>query len=285
MAGLRRRLMAAVCAGLVAAGLASCTAHRSVQFDAGTTMQRLASAGKIRVGVKYDQPGLGFKNPATGKLEGFDIKIAEIIAAGLGLRPSQIVPVETVSQDRERFLQTDRVDIVVASYSITTEHRRDVGQAGPYFITGQQLLVRAADTHRFNDPDRLTGARICSATGSTSLARAKRMYGPRMVEYPTYTECVRQLLRKSVDVVTTDGAVLLGYHNQQPDKLVVVGRPFSEERYGIGYRKGDRAFCQFLTDTLNHALANGDWERAFKDTLGKAKAAIPAKPVTDPCQD
>jgi glutamate transport system substrate-binding protein len=248
-------------------------------------MERLNHARKIVVGVKFDQPGLGFRNPATGKVEGFDIEMAKIVARELGLGPDRIEYVQAVSEDRERFLEAGRVDIVVASYSMTEQRRRKVGQAGPYYVTGQQVLVREEDKAKITGPDMLANVTVCSVKESTSLATWRKRYGKQPEALRTYTECVQRLLNRSVDAVTTDGAVLLGYEAQLSDKLEVVGVEFSRERYGIGYRKGDRAFCEFLSDTIEKAVATGAWEKAFRDTLGKAKAPPPPKPHPEPCRD
>ncbi len=278
-------IMASVAAGALALGLAACGSPRQESFPAGSTMDRLQKAGKITVGVKYDQLGVGFKNLATGKLEGFDISMAEIVAADLGLSPDQIDYLEVPSQDRQLFLQSGRVDIIIASYTINPERRRQVGQAGPYFVTGQQLLVRKEDQDTITGPDRLSGVAVCSARGSTSYKRMQDEYKVSPVAETYYTQCVQKLLNGSVDAVTTDGAILSFYAAQQPDRLAVVGRPFSEERWGIGYKKGDHPLCQFLTDTIRKAEDNGAWAKAFKDTLGKAGMNTPDRPTPDRCQD
>lgn len=285
----RTSTLTAVRAGALALtvvlALVACATPVRVTFPPGTTMDRLHRSGRITIGVKSDQPELGFRNPATGRYEGFDIRMAEIVAAALGLRPSQITYVETPSKNRESVLKQRRVDIVVASYSITDERRHEVGQAGPYFVTGQRLLVREEDKTRIKEPDDLSDDKVCSVTSSTSIPWAREKYKGRLVELTNYTDCVRQLLNSSVRAVLTDGAVLLGYASQQPNKLEVVGRPLSTERYGIGYPKGDRPFCQFLTDTIRRAEDNGGWEKAFKETLGKAQGKSPPRPTPDPCQD
>ena len=246
-------------------------------------MARLNQAQKIIIGVKYDQPGIGFLNPATNEPEGLDIEIAKIVAGALGIAADDIEFKETVSANREPFLQAGTVDIVAASYSITDERRGIVGQAGPYYTTGQQLLVREADKDRITGPDALSGIKVCSVTGSTSIARVEEDYGAQPVPFATYSECVQQLLNNSVDAVTTDGAILLGYAAQEPDKLEVVGEPFSEERYGIGHKHGDTAFCQFLNDTLTKAFQDGTWKTAFDNTLGKSGVEAPSPPTLDPC--
>ena len=107
------------------------------------------------------------------------------------------------------------------------------------------------------------------------------------VQRDTYTECVQLLLGSQVDAVTTDDAILLGYVGEQPDKLKVVGKPFTTEEYGIGfYPSSDVAFCQFLTETLRLAVEDGSWAAAFERTLGKAGVPMPTppQPLTKYCQ-
>jgi glutamate transport system substrate-binding protein len=273
----------AAAAAVLALTLGACHASRPVAFPAGSTMDRLHRAGKITVGVKADQPSLGFRNPATDKYEGFDIDLAVIVADELGLARRQITFVETTTRNRETYLTTGRVDVVIGSYSITAVRQTKVGQAGPYYVTGQQLLVRHADRDTITAPGDVPTGKVCSVRGSTPLENWQRTYGAQPVAEPTYTDCVRRLLRGSVDAVTSDGAVLLGYAAQLPTKLAVVGQPFSEEAYGIGYRRGDRLFCEFLTRVIQDIENDGRWDKAFARTLGKAGAPIPVKPPPRPC--
>ena len=253
-------------------------------FAAGTTMAKLADAGKITIGVKIDQPGIGFQKPGADAPEGFDIEMGRIIAGALGIDDSGITWKETISDNREPFLISGDVDIVLASYSITDDRRQEVGQAGPYYVTGQQLLVRAEDADKITGPDDLQGVKVCSVEGSTSLATAQDKYGADPVPQGTYSECVDALKNGTTDVVTTDGAILLGYAAQSPDELKVVGEAFSEERYGVGYKLGDTEFCQFITDTIKKAEEDGTWAKAFENTLGQSGVETPDSPALDPCQ-
>jgi glutamate transport system substrate-binding protein len=251
-------------------------------FPAGSTMERLSKAGKIRIGVKADQPGIGNKNPATNQYEGFDIEIAKIIAGQLGLSPDKIEFTEAVSKNREPFIQTGNVDIVIASYSITDKRKKVVSFAGPYYQTGQDLLVRKADKDTITGPDKLAGKKVCSVTGSTPLANIEENYKQaKTVPFSTYTECVDQLTTNQVDAVTTDGAILLGYAAKDPDNLYVVGKPFSTEKYGIGLKKDDKTFRDFINDSLQKAFDNGDWQKAYDATLGKSGSAAPSKPMIE----
>ena len=251
-------------------------------FAEGTTMAELQEQGSIIIGVKYDQPGIGFLEAGEETPEGFDIEMGKILAAGLGIEEGEIEWKETISDNREPFLQNGEVDIVLASYSITDERRQVVGQAGTYYVTGQQLLV-ASDDDSIGGPEDLEGKDVCSVTGSTSIETVEKEYGATPRGFDTYSECVDQLLNGSVDAVTTDGAILLGYAAEDPDELKVVGKPFSEERYGVGYELGDTEFCTYIQDTIQAAQEDGTWAEAYEATLGVTTEETPEPPEMDEC--
>ena len=253
------------------------------KFDDGTKMKELAEAGKVTVGVKYDQPGLGFKGATDELPSGFDVEIAKLLVADLGIDPSDTEAVnykETISDNREPFLQAGEVDLVLASYSITDERRQVVGQTGPYMVTGQQLLVKKdSDIKSVAD---IKGQEVCSVTGSTSLDNVEAE-GAKPRGFDTYSECRDQVLDGTVDAMTTDGSILLGYAALNPDELEVVGEPFSEERIGVGYPKENPEMCEWINGVLQEAYDDGSWAEAFELTLGKAGVETPAPPALDEC--
>jgi len=197
----------------------------AASLPAGSHMKELADKGEITIGVKFDQPGIGFKGATDDAPQGFDPEMGKILAGSLGIAPEDIEWKETISDNREPFLQSGEVDLVIASYSITDERRQVVGQAGPYYVTGQQLLVGSdSDIQSVDD---IKGQEVCSVTGSTSLDNVKAE-GAEPRGFDTYSECVDQVLDGTVDAMTTDGAILLGYVAEHPDELKVVGDTFSE---------------------------------------------------------
>ncbi|GAB3296516.1 transporter substrate-binding domain-containing protein [Epidermidibacterium keratini] len=292
---MRKKLAAVAAVAAMALALTGCgkaddsgsgsepSVDTSASFEAGSTMETINKAGTIKIGVKFDQPGLGYKDPAKGDVpEGFDIEVAKYVAGKLGIPGDQIEWVEAISSNREPFIQNGTVDIVVASYSITDQRKQVVGMAGPYYVTGQQLLVKK-DDDSIKGPEDLSGKGVCSVDGSTSIKTVAEKYGAAPKPAGTYSECVQALQNGTVDAVTTDGPILLGYAAQDPDNLKVVGDPFSEERYGIGFKLGDTAMCEFLTDTINEMVDDDSWKTAFDDTLGKADVEAPEPPKTDSC--
>jgi glutamate transport system substrate-binding protein len=246
-------------------------------------MKELADVGKITVGVKYDQPGLGFMGATDEIPSGFDVEIAKLLVADLGIDPEDTAAVtyeETISDNREPFLQQGKVELVLASYSITDERRAVVGQTGPYFLTGQQLLVPTdSEVESIED---LAGQEVCSVTGSTSIDRINEQ-GAKGVGFDSYSECVQKVLDGTVPAMSTDGSILAGYAAQNEGQLKVVGEEFSEERIGVGYSLEHPEMCEWINDVLEESFEDGSWAAAFEKTLGPSGIETPDPPELDAC--
>jgi glutamate transport system substrate-binding protein len=235
------------------------------------TFDRMKAAGKATIGVKFDQPNLGYKD-ADGTRCGFDIEIAQLVASKLGFDPKTIDYKEIASANRETSIKGGEIDYYVGTYSITDKRKADVSFAGPYFVAGQDLLVRKDDTS-ITGKDTLKGKKVCSATGSTPIQKVRADHlteDSNIVEFKTYSECVSQLLDKKVDTVTTDDAILKGYAAQNPAKLKVVGQPFSVEKYGIGLPHDDAALRAAVNQILETAGTDGTWKKIYDGTLGRS---------------
>jgi glutamate transport system substrate-binding protein len=251
------------------------------RLPSSPTWQRAKRRGYLTIGVKEDQPYLGEKDPATGRYSGFDIEIAKMMAASLGFGPGTIRFRTIASANRETALQNGQIDYYVGTYTINPLRKRQVGFAGPYYLAGQSLLVRT-DEHDIHGPRDLAGKRVCSVAGSTPLQRIESDYPKaHAVAYDTYSVCVDNLLTYQVDAVTTDNVILLGYAAKVPEELKVVGRPFSEEPYGIGVPKRDNALRFALDDALQVHERNGDWKQAYDATLGLSGVPAPEPPPID----
>lgn len=238
---------------------------------------------KLVIGTKFDQPGLGLKKP-DGTMSGFDVDVAKYVAKELGYPEDKIEWKESPSGQRETLIQNDQVKYIVATYSITDSRQEKVSFAGPYLITGQSLLVRA-DNADITGPESLqNNKKLCSVSGSTPAQRIKDKYpGVQLQQYDTYSACVEALKNGAIDAVTTDEVILAGYAAQTPGAFKIVGKPFSEERYGIGLKKGDTELCTKITDALKKMEADGAWKAAFDKNLGPAGITTPAPPVPDAC--
>lgn len=232
---------------------------------------------KITIGVKADQPFLGFEDAGSKERSGFDVEIAKMVAADLGFGPDAIEFKTVQSANRETAISGGQVDMYVGTYTINDERKKQVSFAGPYYVAGQDLLVRK-DENTVKGPDDLKGKTVCSATGSTSIQNIKKDHPEaKTVEYDAYSLCVDNLISGQVDAVTTDDAILKGYAAKDPDQLKVVGAPFTKEPYGIGLNKDDKALRDAVNNALENHEKNGDWQKAYDATLG-----LSGSPASEP---
>lgn len=245
------------------------------------------AGGTINIGIKFDQPGLGLQE--GNNFTGFDVEVAKYVAGKLGYTGDRIKFVESKSAQRETMIQGDQVKLIFATYSITDARREKVSFAGPYFVAGQDLLVRADDTS-ITGPESLGGKKLCSVTGSTPAQNVKKNYPDvDLIEQDTYSKCVSALSSGSVDALTTDNVILAGYaaQPQYAGKLRVVGKPFTTERYGVGLKKGDVTLCESVNKALTEMVSSGEWQKALDKTVGASgfkPDAATNPPTFDTCK-
>jgi glutamate transport system substrate-binding protein len=255
--------------------------NEGASFAEGSTMARLKEAGKVRVGTKFDQPLFGLKN-LEGTPEGFDVEIAKLIAGEMGVQASNIEWVEAVSANREPFIQQDKVDFVVATYTINDKRKQVVDFAGPYYEAGQDIMVAKGNPLGIAGPDDLAGKKVCSVTGSTPAENIRTNYPEAdLTEFDVYSKCAEALKNGQVEAVTTDNVILLGLISQDQEAFELVGKPFTKEPYGIGVKKGDTQFRTFINDTLEKAFQDGRWLAAWDATAGKVATDKPTPPTID----
>nr|MDT0657049.1 glutamate ABC transporter substrate-binding protein [Micromonospora sp. DSM 115978] len=287
------RLAALAAVAALAVSLTACgddsedggdTGAGSKTFEAGTTMEKLNEAQVLRLGTKYDQPGFGLVGLSEDP-EGFDVEIAKIIAEELGIPEDKIEFTEAQSAVREELLETDRVDLVVATYTINDTRKERIDFAGPYYVAGQHLMVKA-DDDSITGPDSFKAGdkKVCSVTNSTPAGNIVQYLAnetEQLVLFGGYQECVDALTAGDVDAVTTDNVILLGFIARNEGQFKLAGEKFTDEPYGIGVKKGDTAFREFVNDTLQKAFDDGRYEQAWKDTAGKFDENLPAPPTLD----
>jgi glutamate transport system substrate-binding protein len=254
--------------------------NTEAKFDEGTTMAKLNEAGKLTIGTKFDQPGFGLLNPQKVP-EGFDVEVAKIIAGQLGIKPEDITWTETVSANRESFIQDGKVDFVVATYTINDERKKLVDFAGPYYEAGQDIMVAKGNPEGIKGPDDLAGKNVCSVEGSTPAENIRTKYPEaKLTLFDVYSKCADALSNGQVQAVTTDNVILTGLVAGAPDEFELVGNPFTKEPYGIGLKKGDQEFRDFINDTLEKSFDDGSWAEAWDRTAGKITGTEAPEPPT-----
>jgi glutamate transport system substrate-binding protein len=234
------------------------------QFPADTTPGRIQERGEITIGVKFDVPPFGFKNPQTNRVEGFDVDLGRFIAEELGVEPKFI---EAISDNRIPFLERGTVDLILSTMTINAERDQEIDFSEPYYIARGRILVpKGSDIRGIED---LAGNSVCTALGSTyeeTLREDAPRADLRLVD--TYSECLELLQNEAVDAVSTDDVILTGMIIQD-DSLEMVGDALTTEPYGVGIKQGDRELKSFVDDVLKKAEEDGRWEETYRKWVGR----------------
>ncbi len=287
------RLMAATAAAAISLSLTACGGSESGSSTtgggsaaAGDGLLAHIEAGEVTLGTKFDQPGLGLREP-DGSMTGLDIDVATYvvnhIAKENGWSEPEISWRETPSAQRETLIQNGEVDLITATYSINKSRSETVNFGGPYLLTHQALLVQDAnnDIHSLEDLD---GKILCSVTGSTPAQKVKdELPGVQLQEYDTYSSCVEALRQGNVDALTTDATILGGYSAQSPGTFKVVGlekdgKAFTDEYYGIGLKKDDTEATEAINNALQAMYDDGSFDKYVEANIAGGEGVDKATP-------
>ncbi len=263
------------------------TAPARPTLAAGTTMAAIQAKGKLVVGTRFDVNGFALKNPATGVVEGFDAEMAKLIAAAIfgGTLAEAVTKIEFQETDlanREAAISEGRVDTVIVTYPITDARKQQVDFAGPYFMAGQDLMVKTGDTAIKGISD-LNGKKVCLTRTNPFTEPNVKAKAPQaeLVVMTASAQCTEALADGKVDAVASANAILLAQLDKGAGAFRLVGTPTTEEPYGIGVKRGDQAFRTFVNDLLEKAYANGHWASAYAASFGKYGWKAPTPPPVD----
>ncbi|RFU38571.1 glutamate ABC transporter substrate-binding protein [Actinomadura logoneensis] len=261
--------MRAVLGGAVAAGLVLAVAGCAADAATGGSV---ATKRTLVVGVKADQPGLGMADASGRGFSGFEVDLGAAIAHRVGAADVRYAAV--TSENREALLNAHKVDLVLASYSITAERSTRVMFGGPYYVAHQDIMVRAGE-RRIGGVRDLAGRRMCEASGSVSTSRVVRGLGidAVLVPRPSYSACVRGLLDGELDAVSTGDLVLAGFSARGRGAVRILNRPFTEEPYGVGLRKGDVDGCEAVNKAITRLYQDGTAPRLLRKWFGTSGLA------------
>ena len=214
---------------------------------------------------------------------GFDAGITQLLAKyilGEG-GEKKVEYIDTTVETRETMVQNGTVDCVIATYSITPERLEVINFAGPYYLSGTSIQVRAEDAETISGPEDLTGLNLVTQANSTGIqAIEENVTDPGDVQtLPDNESCVAALKQGRADAYVLDQGVLLGNSAADPE-VVVVGEPFVDDPYGIGLSQEKPDALDFCNTFLQEIIDSGSWETLWTATVGEViDGEAPEPPV------
>ncbi|WP_037908927.1 glutamate ABC transporter substrate-binding protein [Actinacidiphila yeochonensis] len=244
----------------------------------GSTAAKIKAQGYLRVGGTQTAALFSLLNPTTGKVQGFDAAMSQLLAKYIIGKPSTKLT-NVTSETREALLKSHQVDTVFATYTITPEREKQVAFAGPYYEDGLAIQVRKGTTGISSMAD-LNGKTVITESGSTVPAAVKQAAPQAKIQlFDTNTECVQALSQKRGDAYVLDQSLLAGNAVTNKDLEVLPGL-YTKEEYGVGVALDEPDFKQFVNTWLQQVEADGTWAKVWQATVGtEVPGAVPTPPT------
>lgn len=237
-------------------------------IEANGWASAVKEAGVLRVGGTRTSFLFSQLDETDEGIRGFDAGLYQLLARYILGDESAFELTQVDSSTRESVLQSDQVDAVFATYSITPSRQEVISFAGPYYTSRQAVLVKAGNED-IGGVDDLAGRTVATQSGSTGpdiLAE----YAPEAVvqEFETDQEARAALEQGRVDAYVTDYTLLLNAIVKNPDVYEIAGDVFGpEDNYGIGLPK-DSDGVEFVNAFLKEIVEDGTWAALWQISLG-----------------
>ena len=217
----------------------------------GDLYKTIMDRGYVIVGVKTDLKPFGFIEQ-TGANAGFDVDIAHYIAKELFHDPSKVKFVSVSEKDRFYILNVNKVDMIIATMTITPKRQHFADFSNAYYITGQALLVNSGS--RIRSLSDLSNKNIGVIFGSTAEETIKFLLPTaRVMGYKSYDEAYHALKAGHVLGITSDEAILRNY-SMKDSSVILLSKRYSRDSYGIAFRRGDES--NYILDVVNGVLSD-----------------------------
>jgi cystine transport system substrate-binding protein len=246
-----RRHVLTTAAALLAASLA-------LPALAGDLLDSAKARGTLRIAMEGTYPPFNFKDQKTGQLAGYDVDVARLLAARLGLKP------EFVSTEWAAILAglgAGKYDVIVSQVGITPKRLEAFDFSEPYTYSSPQLIVRKDERAQYASLADLKGKRVGVGQGSVFEQQAKAVPGITVKSYPAAPENLQDLAVGRIDAALNDSLMVAYLLNNSPLPIKAGARVGNIERTGIPFQKGNPRFKAALNKALADAAADGSLKK------------------------
>jgi polar amino acid transport system substrate-binding protein len=247
------------------------------QVTSGSFMAKIRARGYLIAGVDQNTYDFGFRNPANGQIEGFDIDMIKAVAQAIFGNPNKVVYKAIPDSLRQQDVEDGTVDIVAHTMTILCSRLKYVDFSSVYFNAAQRVLV--LKTSKATSLADLRGQKVCATSGSDSMGR---IIAAGAIGVPVYywTDCLVLLQQGDVAAISTDDAILAGLEAQDPWTMLV-GPPVSHEPYGLAISKQHPEFVRFVNSVLQQLRTDGQWAASYRHWIGPSVPAPPQAQYAD----
>lgn len=232
--------------------------------------------GSLKIALEGTYPPFNFKDQKTGELAGYDVDVAKLIAARLGVKP------EFVSTEWSAILAglaAGRYDVIISQVGINPKREQIFDFSIPYTWSSPQLIVRKNDSARYATLADLKGKKVGVGQGSVFEQQAKAVPGIIVKSYPAAPENLQDLAFGRVDAALNDSLMVAYLLKNSKLPIQAGARVGAIERTGVTFQKGNPQFKAAVDKALADAGADGSLKAISIKWFGSdVSRAVPAQP-------
>ena len=244
------------------------TAAVSASADGFRTLDEIRESGKLVIGLFSDKKPFGYIDE-YGEYQGYDVYLARRLAEDLGVT---LEPVSLDAPNRIEFLQSFKVDIVLANFTYTEERATQVDFALPYMKVA--LGVVSPDAALITDPEQLKGKTLIVSKGTTAETFFEQNYPEvNLAKYDSYTEAYIALLDGRGDALSTDNTEVLAWAIENPGFSVGIESLGSLDTINPAVSKGNETLLAWINEEIQKLgeenFFHADYEATLRETYGE----------------
>ncbi|WP_413674666.1 cystine ABC transporter substrate-binding protein [Massilia cellulosiltytica] len=232
---------------------------------AADLLDTVKTRGTLRIALEGTYPPFNFKDRKTGQLAGYDVDVAKLVCARLGVNP------EFVTTEWAAILAglgAGKYDVIVSQVGITPRRQQAFDFSRPYTYSAPQLIVRRNETTTYRSLADLKGRKVGVGQGSVFEQQARAMPGIEVKSYPAAPENLQDLAFGRIDAALND-SLMVAYLLKSSQLPIRAGARVGDvERMGIAFRKGNPTFHAAVDKALDDARADGSLRQASLKWFG-----------------
>lgn len=271
-----KALIAAGAALVMAASMAACgpsagTPSEAKSSDTGTSssanakarsLDEIKKSGKIKIAVFSDKAPFGYVDK-DGKYQGYDVYFAEQLAKDLGVEP-EYTSVDPAA--RVDVLTSNKVDLVLANFTVTDERKEKVDFAKPYMKVA--LGVVSPESAPITDVGQLDGKTLIIAKGTTAETWfEKNAPNVKLQKYDQYADAYNALLDGRGDAFSTDNTEVLAWAKANKGFKVGITRLGDDDTIAPAVQKGNKELLDFVNDEIVKLGKDDFFHKDYQETL------------------
>lgn len=271
-----KTLIAAGAALVMAASMAACgpsagTPSEAKSSDTGTissanakarSLDEIKKSGKIKIAVFSDKAPFGYVDK-DGKYQGYDVYFAERLAKDLGVKP-EYTSVDPAA--RVDVLTSNKVDLVLANFTVTEERKGKVDFAKPYMKVA--LGVVSPQNAPITDVGQLDGKTLIIAKGTTAETWfEKNAPNVKLQKYDQYADAYNALLDGRGDAFSTDNTEVLAWAKANKGFKVGITRLGDDDTIAPAVQKGNQELLDFVNDEIVKLGKDDFFHKDYQETL------------------